>query len=355
MPIFHFIRDLRQLAVTCLRLACAGLVLSFAVACSKNETRYDKAIELAKAYSLEPLPKDLAATFRGYGPKGDGTFFDVIIHKSFRGRFEEVGAKVLKEKFAQDYNPYLLNGILSGHRCAHEPSSLFSNVKCLDDDFEYTAGPIKLLRTKSGDFVYTTADIFRGNGSSTNENASQLVLILDPTDGSLGIIIEDKLAVSGSRPELMAAVLTLASSVTRVQEITPKDQKIQLNDLRYDLEAAKAGTLYSKPVSQPGQAVEADPVPNAAFPPTAAPTPETSQAPASITKDQLKELLFGKTPEEVFHLLGSPSNVSDTSDGLTWYYWSNALTVTDPIAGTTVNSSSVRFGRPPYVVREVSF
>lgn len=345
---FHFIAHLRPKLAAILALACASLTLCLLASCSDRENRYDHAMALAKSYSMQNLPENLVATFGGNRTKDSADFSSVINHKSFEGRFKEVAAKVLKKTFVQDANAYLLKGILDSlsQRCFRTESGL-ANVDCGEDGIAYYAYALQLLHTNEGDFVYTTANFDRGNGASSNENASQLVLIVDPKDGSLGIIIEDKMAVSGGRPDLMAAILTLASSLTRVQANTPEGKKFYLNDIRYDLEAAKAGTLYSKP---------AEANTSQALPPDSSHISAASSAPSTeLTKDELREIVLGKPPEEVRRLLGSPSNVSDTLDGLTWYYWADKLTVVDPVSGTTVTSSNIRFSTVNGLVREVSF
>lgn len=276
----------------------------------------------------------------GYG------FPDIAVNRNFIGKFQTAAEELDKQKYFQPENQSLLENLIADSKvpCAYTAatSSMDTNVDCGDRDGSgsYTAGGLRLLHTDAGDFIFSSADIYRGNGNETNENASAVVIIVDPSDGGFGMALEDHIAIVGGRHDVIAAALTLAASLQRVEASqSGPSNTLPLNAIRFDLEAAKSKTLFKKPAP-----VDDDVAPEPAEATDAASPPASVEAsPGPLTKDRFTGLVLGKTMAEVRAALGDPSNVDSNADGVIWFYWRDKLPVQDPDSGATFTSSSVVF------------
>jgi len=319
--------------------------------CTKQhpQNRYDWAIELAKTYSIGEPPKDFTAVLGQPIDKHRYRFLDLIWGESFSGKFQAAAEQLAKQSYFQDGNPFLLQTIISDNKlnCAIDAASLGDNVDCGTEGEAYKADPLRVLHTDAGDFIFSSADQSRGNGHDSNENASPLVIVVDPSDGGLGLVLEDHIATSGGRPDVLSAALTLASSIVRLGNANSGSSKLQLTAILYDLEAAKTHTLFTKPAEAPETGPVSQPATNTQS--------NTGSPPPQITKEQFKALVLGKSMAEIRSMLGTPSNIEEDSDGVAWFYWSNDLPVEDPDSGRPVNSSVIRFEPLTKIAVEVHF
>jgi hypothetical protein len=336
-----------------LRISILSLVACLLAACSKpvRPDRYDRAIDLAKSYSIQQLPASLARMFTANRVGNDEYFTDIALHPSFNGKFEAAATELDKLSYFQPDNRSLLEGIIADTKstCVVSAPSAEGNVDCGDNSLQYAAEDIRLLHTQNGDFIFSSADMYRGNGKESNENASPVVVVIDLTDGGLGLILEDHIATRGGRREVLATALTLASSIVRLENESVGKSKVQADAISYDLEAAKTGTLFVKPRDN------ATDTPALPSPPQSSSGPEDTSAGrgkpnqdaipsiTSYSKEEFKNLVMGKTMAEVRSALGEPSNTIDSPDYLIWYYWSDKIQVVDSDAGLTVQSAGVLF------------
>ena len=145
----------------------------------------------------------------------------------------------------------------------------------------------------------------------------------------------DHLATVGGRTDKLEAVLTLASSIVRLESEDYGRAKVTSAGIRYDLEAAKAHTLFRKQAGQSQAEAESTARQDSAT--------NSQTSPRSLTKKEFQRLVVGKSMSDIRTALGRPSNTNEDADGVTWYYWSNDLHVEDPDSGTTLNSSAITF------------
>lgn len=359
-------------------LLAVALVGAFALAsCSKPhpQNRYDWAMELAKSAKFEDAPKDFLTALGDPAIKGKYVFSDMALNRSFIGKFEAAARDLEKQGFYSDYNHDLLTGILADSKapCDITSSPVGADVDCGDreDAIPYWSYPVRLLHTDVGNFLFASADWDRGNSASSNENSSALIIIVDPSDGGVGLALEDRIATVGGRPDVLAAVLTLASSLVRLDtgkwsgKVPPQDA------IRYDLQAAKSKTIYQKHIPTPEEvayqrALEAGALDGAdahseqqgetQADQQPAPSDQTStQSPGPLTKDQFTGLVLGKTMAQIRSIIGDPSNVESSADGISWYYWKDKLPVQDPDSGVVFTSSVIRFDPDSKIAIRVGF
>lgn len=342
----------RTAATTMHRASLSSVAVAILLTgCTKQhpQSRYDWAMELAKTYSLGEVPKDFTAALRDPLDKDNYMFLDLIWGIGFSGKFQAAAEQLSKQSYFQPDNASMLAEVVNDSKlaCFMDDESPTSNINCRDGD-PFKADSVRLLHTDIGNFIFSSADQYRGNGHETNENASPLVVVIDPTDGGLGLILEDHIAVVGSHPDALSAALTLASSIVRLEGINR--QKVQLTAIRYDLEAAKAHTLFRKSGGESENLSQSDTTDT-----DIASAQADTAAPKHLTKDQFRNIVLGKSMAEIREELGSPSNTDDGPDGAIWFYWSTTLPVEDPDSGTIVHTSAIEFSRSTNIAVGVHF
>ena len=343
-----------------LGISIAVTSILFIASCSKpyTQNRYDWAMELAKNYAVKSAPKDFLESLGPSLAKDGYGFPDIVGNRNFIGKFQIAAEELDKQKYLQPDNQSLLENLIADSKvpCAYTvaATSMDNDVDCgnREGSGSYKADGFELLHTDAGDFVFSNADVYRGNGNETNEDASAVVIIVDLSDGGFGMALEDHIAIVGGRHDVIAAALTLATSIQRIEASQSGSAKvISLDAIRFDLAAAKAKTLFKKPVSvdneeMPERADAADTVRQPAVAPP---------SPGPLTKDQFTGLVLGKTMAEVRAVLGDPSNVDSNADGVIWFYWRDKLPVQDPDSGVTFTSSSIVFDPTTKMAIRVGF
>lgn len=361
------------------RIAVIVVATILTISCSKRhpQNRYDWAMELAKTYTIQDVPKEFLDGLGSSRMKDGYNFSDLAMSHSLVGKFELSAGQLAKQNFLQSGNSHLLESIIRASKlsCDYNPPAYGENVQCYDRDggpnASYMASGLRLLHTEVGDFVFSSADEDRGNGTESNENASPLVILVDPTDGGFGMILEDRISTIGGRRDVLEAALTLASSIERLEAmLNSVTQIISRDGIRLDLEAAKLKTLFKRPTyigdeaasqrlapQQMQQATDEARQEVTARRTRTPPSPQqsTKGAAGPLTKDQFKNLVLGKGMSEIRSILGPPSNTDESADGITWFYWSNHLPVRDPDSGTTVSSSAISFDPATKVAFGVRF
>jgi len=303
------------------------------------------------------------------------SFADLAYSHAFIGKFETAVEELDRQKYFQPDNLSMLEGILTDSKlsCDYNDTSFDGDVNCGERDgaVQYKTGAVRQLHTDAGDFMFSSADTYRGNGDETNENASAVVVVVDPSDGGFGVTVEDHIAIVGGRHDAIAAALTLAASIIRLEDPNNRT-KLSHETLHLDLEAAKSKTLFKKPTYVGDDAAfhklslaqalqmfdEADRKMGAQ--PGGAPAPfYQSEAHAShggpLTKDQFQNLALGKTMGEVRAALGTPSNIDSNADGIIWFYWKDKLPVVDPDSGVVFASCSIHFDPDTKIAIRVGF
>lgn len=214
------------------------------VAPEKNP--FDWAVDLAMDYRISPIPSGLVDEYgRGKASKYFGLFSDLISEPNIQSRYDKLREKLLENKYIEDSsNAFILEksalemvaGELTTYPEDDNPSKSSAELRT-KDEVTYYLKANRYLATKAGDYVLSALDTYRGNHPAFWE--TPLILLFNPKNQGLGLIIEGKTAIDSPEPVIMEAALQLAATVYYDENHTANIEKIT-----QELSLKKIGRYY---------------------------------------------------------------------------------------------------------------